>query len=245
MILRVEVATAAHTGRPRGLFPATLGLPREALSLALRLIALADGRFPLELLLPAPLAVAAGPRRHLTGRHEQALGTQRIEQGAIVGNQQAHALETRESRRDCLTGRGINVVGGLVHNKQIGTLPERAGNLQALLLAAGQGFVTPRPIFFHAQIAPQGHRIAVVGDGEVVQGIGRGGRMLLAVDAEQARRHRTAIGGKPPAGDTGEGRLAAAVVAHKPRPTAGQRGRHVAQHGIGARRIGVGKMLKR
>ena len=150
MILRVEVATTAHTGRPRGLFPATLGLPREALSLALRLIALADGRFPLELLLPAPLAVAAGPRRHLTGRHEQALGTQRIEQGAIVGNQQAHALETRESRRDCLTGRGINVVGGLVHNKQIGTLPERASCLQPLLLAAGQGVVAPRPVVFHA-----------------------------------------------------------------------------------------------
>ena len=161
-----------------------------------------------------------------------------------MGNQQAHALETRESRRDCLTGRGINVVGGLVHNKQIGTLPERASYLQPLLLAAGQGFVTPRPILFHSQIAPQGHRIAVVGDGEVVQGIGRGGRILLAVDAEQARRHRTAIGGKPPAGDTGEGRFAASAVAHQPRPTAGQRGRYIAQHGIDARRIGVGKMLK-
>lgn len=135
MILRVEVAAAAHTGRPRGLFPATLGLPREALSLALRLIALADGRFPFELLLTASSAVAAGPRRQTTLCHEQALHAKGIEQGAIVGNQQAHALERRESRRDCLTRRGINVVGGLVHNKQIGTLPERASYLQPLLLA--------------------------------------------------------------------------------------------------------------
>ena len=117
MILRVEVAAAAHAGRPRGLLPTALGLPREALSLALRLIAPADGRFPLELLLPAPLAVAAGPRRHLTGRHEQALGAQRIQQGAVMGDQQAHALEARKSRRDGLAGGDIDVIGGLVHNK--------------------------------------------------------------------------------------------------------------------------------
>ena len=60
-----------------------------------------------------------------------------------MGDQQAHALEARKSRRDGLAGGDIDVIGGLVHNKQIGTLPERAGNLQALLLAAGQGFVTP------------------------------------------------------------------------------------------------------
>ena len=161
-----------------------------------------------------------------------------------MGNQQAHALETRESRRDCLTGRGINVVGGLVHNKQIGTLPERASYLQPLLLAAGQGVVAPRPVVFYAQITAKDHCIAVVGGREIIERVRFRTRVLLAVDAEQVRRHRAPIGGKPPAGDTGEGRLAAAVVAHKPRPTAGQRGRHVAQHGIGARRIGVGKMLK-
>ena len=149
MVLRVEVAAAAHAGRPRGLLPTALGLPREALSLALRLIAPADGRFPLELLLPAPLAVAAGPRRHLTGRHEQALGTQRIQQGAVMGDQQAHALEARKSRRDGLAGGDIDVIGGLVHNKQIGTLPERASYLQPLLLATGQGVVAPRPVVFH------------------------------------------------------------------------------------------------
>lgn len=71
--------------------------PARRFPLALRLIALADGRFPLELLLPAPLAVAAGPRRHLTGRHEQALGAQRIQQGAVMGDQQAHALEARKT----------------------------------------------------------------------------------------------------------------------------------------------------
>lgn len=96
MILRVEVAAAAHTGRPRGLFPATLGLPCETFFLAPRLIALADGRFPFELLLTASSAVAAGPRRQTTLCHEQALHAKGIEQGAIVGNQQAHALERRE-----------------------------------------------------------------------------------------------------------------------------------------------------
>lgn len=150
MILRVEVAAAAHAGRARGLLPTALGLPREALSLALRLIAPADGRSPLELLLPAPLAVAAGPRRQTTLRHEQALHAEGIEQGAIMGNQQAHALETRKSRRDCLARRSVNMVGGLVHNKQIGTLPERASHLQPLLLAAGQDVVAPRPVVFHA-----------------------------------------------------------------------------------------------
>lgn len=149
MILRVEVAAAAHTGRPRGLFPATLGLPCETFFLAPRLIALADGRFPFELPLTASLAVAAGPHRHLTGRHEQALGTQRIQQGAVMGDQQAHALEARKSRRDGLAGGDIDVIGGLVHNKQIGTLPERASYLQPLLLATGQGVVAPRPVVFH------------------------------------------------------------------------------------------------
>ena len=112
MILRVEVAAAAHAGRPRGLLPAALGLPRETLSLALRLFALAKGRFPLELPLTASLAVAAGPHRHLTGRHEQALGTQRIQQGAVMGDQQAHALEARKSCRNGLAGGDIDVVGG-------------------------------------------------------------------------------------------------------------------------------------
>ena len=150
MILRVEIAAAAHAGRARGLLPTALGLACEALFLALRLFALAKGRFPLELPLTASLAVAAGPRRQTTLRHEQALHAEGIEQGAIVGNQQAHALETRKSRRDCLARRSVNMVGGLVHNKQIGTLPERASHLQPLLLAAGQGVVAPRPVVFHA-----------------------------------------------------------------------------------------------
>ena len=140
MILRVEVAAAAHADRARGLLPTALGLPCETFFLAPR---------PFELLLTASSAVAAGPRRQTTLCHEQALHAKGIEQGAIVGNQQAHALERRESRRDCLTRRGINVVGGLVHNKQIGTLPERASYLQPLLLATGQGVVAPRPVVFH------------------------------------------------------------------------------------------------
>lgn len=144
MILRVEVAAAAHTGRPRGLFPATLGLPREALSLALRLIALADGPFPAR---AAPARAPGCSRRAAPSPDrppEQALGTQRIQQGAVMGDQQAHALEARKSCRNGLAGGDIDVIGGLVHNEHVGTLPERAGNLQALLLAAGQGFVTPR-----------------------------------------------------------------------------------------------------
>ena len=149
MILRVEIAAAAHAGRARGLLPTALGLACETLFLALRLFALAKGRFPLELPLTASLAVAAGPHRHLTGRHEQALGTQRIQQGAVMGDQQAHALEARKSCRNGLAGGDIDVVGGLVHNKQIGTLPERASYLQPLLLATGQGVVAPRPVVFH------------------------------------------------------------------------------------------------
>lgn len=150
MILRIEVATAAHAGRARGLLPTALGLPCETFFLAPRPFALAKGRSPFEFLLIAPLAVAAGPRRQTTLRHEQALHAEGIEQGAIVGNQQAHALETRKSRRDCLARRSVNMVGGLVHNKQIGTLPERASHLQPLLLAAGQDVVAPRPVVFHA-----------------------------------------------------------------------------------------------
>lgn len=149
MILRVEVAAATHAGRARGLLPTALGLPCETFFLAPRPFALTKGRSPFELLLTASSAVAAGPRRQTTLCHEQALHAKGIEQGAIVGNQQAHALERRESRRDCLTRRGINVVGGLVHNKQIGTLPERASYLQPLLLATGQGVVAPRPVVFH------------------------------------------------------------------------------------------------
>ena len=66
-----------------------------------------------------------------------------------MGDQQAHALEARKSCRNGLAGGDIDVVGGLVHNKQIGTLPERASYLQPLLLATGQGVVAPRPVVFH------------------------------------------------------------------------------------------------
>ena len=93
MILRVEVAAATHAGRARGLLPTALGLPCETFFLAPRPFALTKGRSPFELLLTASSAVAAGPRRQTTLCHEQALHAKGIEQGAIVGNQQAHALE--------------------------------------------------------------------------------------------------------------------------------------------------------
>ena len=92
--------------------PTALGLPCETFFLTPRPFALTKGRSPFKFLLTAPLAVAAGPRRQAALCHEQALHAEGIEQDAIVGDQQAHALETRESRRDCLDGSGINVLVG-------------------------------------------------------------------------------------------------------------------------------------
>ena len=155
-----------------------------------------------------------------------------------MGDEDADAAESCQCVGDDFPGRGIDVVGGPVHDQELRFGPKCAGNLHALLLAAGEGVEAPAPVLLYAEGVAEHEGFLVVGADEVLQILGRCRGILLAVSRAQRGGEGAAVLFQLAAEYFGEGALAAAVVAYDACPAAGESGGKAAKSGFG--RFGVG-----
>ena len=202
-------------------------------------LARVDGARTLERCLAFRLGIAARPHSRDAARHEQALCAERIQQLAIVGDEEPYAAEARERRGYGMPRACVHVVRRLVHGEHVGGGPEGAGHLESLLLAARERAVAPRPIVLDAEVPAEARRMAVVCKREVLKVLRRFGRVLGTVQGQEGRRDGARVWSQDPARHEREGRLSATVIADDAGPSLGERRRHPAQGGICRRWVRV------
>ena len=151
-----------------------------------------------------------------------------------MGNEQPDATITCKRFENGVAREDIHVVGRLVHDEHVGVFPKRHGNLQTLLLTARKRVVAPGPVIVDAQIDAQTHGRLFPRAREVLEPVGRNGRILLAIRDDQAmRRYRTAIRRQHARRNTRERALATTVVADDARPPHRKNGAHAVEDGLG------------
>ena len=236
-VVLVQLVGAPPSPRAVSLHTPSCRLGFQALLLALGLLPLALKRLAFQHRLATGLRVISRPHDETTAREQKALNHQSIQQRAIVGDKQPDTRKTRQRLRYQAARRGVQVVRRLVHDQRVGAVPQSAGNLDALLLAARERVVAPKPLVLDGQHAAKLLGLAPPIAGEILQYIRRYRRVLLAVHRKKLRRYRTGIGLQQPAGHGGEGRFATAIIAHNASPPPRERGRHRPHRRI--RRAGV------
>lgn len=88
-----------------------------------------------------PVVVSARVFGDLTAGFEDEEGGNGVfEEFAVVADEQEGAVELEDALFEQLEGFGVEVVGRLVENEEIGWLGEEAGEQEAVSLSAGEGF---------------------------------------------------------------------------------------------------------
>ncbi|VWM04884.1 Uncharacterised protein [Collinsella intestinalis] len=147
-------------------------------------------------------------------------------------HEDADAGEAGQQSCQLGTGLAIEVIGRLIHCEHIGSLPERAGDLQFLALTETELVPAPGHVIGETQAFAEAAGLAAKVEREVHQDRGRFVCLLWAVGGEQTARNRSRVGFQKAAGDFGERGLAAAVVAQKPGPTLRESNGHVIQNRV-------------
>ena len=102
------------------------------------------------------LRVAAGPQRRRGRLHHQAAAAEPVQQLAVMADQQADAVVSRQRRREHLARRGVEVVCRLVDGEHRRFPPQRDGDLGALALAVAQALPALEPVGLRWRAAPAG-----------------------------------------------------------------------------------------
>lgn len=113
----------------RRLLATSSSLPLDAGLLLAGLVASVDGARALQGRLRGCPRVSAWPHDGGTPRDEQALRAEGVEQLPVVRDEKADPIEARQRIGYGAAGRRIDVVGGLVHGKDVRSGPQGAGHL--------------------------------------------------------------------------------------------------------------------
>ena len=89
--------------------------------------------------LAPPRVPRAGEEARAARLQLQHRGADRLQEPAVVGDQDDRGVEAREVALEPLERRDVEVVGGLVEQQQVGVAGERPGERGARELAAGEG----------------------------------------------------------------------------------------------------------
>ena len=132
------------------------------------------------------------------------------------------------------------MVGRLVDDEHVGSLPKRAGDLKLLALPEAQLAPAPGHLVGKVETFAQAAGIASEVERELRQAFRLLVGFLGAVDAEEPAAHRSGIRFERAAGDARERGLAAAVVAEQSGPAFWEGERHIIQNGVLSRGMRVG-----
>ncbi len=251
VVVRVDAAPAAPVLGPHGVFGAAPLFALKPREFAFCLLAARLGRLPLAELLLAAGGVGPGAHGAPPALHEQAAPRERVEQRAVVRDEQAAAAVDRKCLPHERAGGRVEEVRGLVEHEQVGFLNQGAGNLQALALSGRKGLEPPGPVVLDAEQAAQRPGSAPPVARKVGGVGGKVEDLLLAVGAGGVRdaRHAARVGDELAACEPGDGRLAAAVGADDAGPAGRKRrvdmGDGLVGHaGIGVRDAAQGDMQR-
>ena len=183
------------------------------------------------------LRVAAGPQRRRGRLHHQAAAAEPVQQLAVVADQQADAVVSRQRRREHLARRGVEVVCRLVDGEHRRFPPQRDGDLGALALAVAQALPALEPVGLDRE-SPLQAAGRPVGGGEKRGQLGR--RVvgaLGAVDCGRGRRDGPGRRGQLACGQQQQRRLAAPVRPDDSRPARGQVEREILEERLRRRLV--------
>ena len=105
------------------------------------------------------LGDAAWAENGVGREEEEALVAERVEQLAVVADEESHAGKAAEGADEEAACLGVDVVGGLVEGEEVGLPPQRHGDLRALALAMAERLPAAVPVGADAQ-----QPTALVGD---------------------------------------------------------------------------------
>ena len=164
-----------------------------------------------------------------------------VDQVRVVRDEHADAPESAHRRGDGVAGRLVHMVGRFVEHQQVGALDQRAGDLHAFGLAAGERVIAVQPAVVQTQGLSDRQGFGRPIGGKVLKVVGNLiGRLRADRDdqSDRCRRDAPRIGGEASGGDGGQGRFADAVVAEHGGPPLGEGDRDVLKQRFGGTRIG-------
>ena len=147
-------------------------------------------------------------------------------------HEDADASEAGQQSCQLGTGLAIEVIGRLIHCEHIGSLPERAGDLQFLALTEAELVPAPGHVIGETQAFAEAAGLAAKVEREVRERMRCLISFLRTIDGEKPVRYGAGVGHDQAAGEAGERGLATAVVAQKPGPALREGDGHVIQNGV-------------
>lgn len=128
-------------------------------------------------------------------------------------DQKADSFERLQASLYAFAGLRIKVVRRLIEHEHIGTLPERASDLNTLFLATRKALIVPQPRIFDAERIADLQRLASPIGCKIAKLSWYDRGVLWAICSEQRRCDRPLIGHDQPGCNASERALTTAVVA--------------------------------